>query len=198
MRNTQIGLILLASVLVSLAPRITAAQNLLGFYAGAGLGESDVRVDAAPPPFGDHHTGWKLMAGVRPISFLGAELEYADFGDPHGTRATAGSLFGVGYLPLPLPWIDVYGKGGMARLEERISGVSYLPGAGPCPLNNPNCAFVPFEQSSTTTRFAYAVGAQARLGFIPGLSHLTVRAEYERISAPGDPDLLSVGLLWSF
>lgn len=38
-----------------------------------------------PAALSDHDNGWKLLIGMRPISFTGAELEYIDFG--HGTSA---------------------------------------------------------------------------------------------------------------
>ena len=71
---------------------------------------------------------------MRPISILGAELEYIDFGhpstayDPNNSNANgfdshprAGVLFGVGYLPLPIPFIDIYGKAGVARLQTDVT-----------------------------------------------------------------------------
>src|SRR5258708_39109670 len=69
-----------------------SAADLLGFYAGAAVGQADIRANevgfALPPvgfngaPFGvnKHATGWKVLAGIRPISLFGAELEYVDFG----------------------------------------------------------------------------------------------------------------------
>ena len=76
--------------------------------------------------FDNHATAWQLTAGVRPISPLGIEYDYIQFGSPNGyigssydngstTRANA--LFAVGYLPLPVPFLDVYAKLGVARLQ---------------------------------------------------------------------------------
>ncbi len=192
------------------------ADNLLGFYAGVGVGESTVRSDrnfaADYGDYGydhDHHTAWKAMLGIRPISLIGAELEYIDFGHPSGddnyynynynynygpdSHPRAIAAFGVGHIPLPLPFLDIYAKAGAARLHTNVNGFDGESCAsfsfnGPCvPVASPS-------RSVWDTRFAYGAGVQYRFFF--GLS---VRAEYERISSPyGDPDLLSVGATYTF
>ncbi len=183
----------------------------LGFYVGAGVGYSDVRGDGNY--FGDdygydrHDTAWKVLAGLRPIAPVGAELEYIDFGNPSldpayaydgysydnattDTRATV--LFGVGYLPIPLPFLDVFGKVGVARLEETSSAYytyNYPVGCGVC-------APVPAgsdRQTDWSTDLAYGAGVQAKF------ANLAVRAEYERISTSGrDPDAVTVSATWTF
>ena len=69
------------------------------------------------------------MIGVRPISVVGAELEHIDFDSVHGSipgtflignvqgdlHSNATALFAVGYLPLPVPLLDVHAKAGVAR-----------------------------------------------------------------------------------
>src|ERR1700722_12512958 len=83
---------LLATLVVGACAASTAAlaDNAAGFYLGAGVGYSTVRSDdpayGYPGYFNDHETAWKVMAGVRPIPFVGAEAEYIDFGQPslHG------------------------------------------------------------------------------------------------------------------
>src|SRR3984957_6188080 len=114
------------------------ADNLAGFYVGGGVGYSTIRSDdpayGLPGYFNDHQTAWKAIVGVRPIPFVGAEFEYIDFGQPgnHGDRYNiandgldshprAEALFGVAYLPLPIPFFDVYGKAGMARLQTDVT-----------------------------------------------------------------------------
>src|ERR1700679_2672179 len=61
--------------------------NPLGFYVGAGVGESTVRSgkqgDGLRGERNDSEFAWKLIAGVRPIPFVGAEFEYTDFGHPN-------------------------------------------------------------------------------------------------------------------
>jgi Outer membrane protein beta-barrel domain len=192
----------LSLLLVGAAPFCSSlpaqAENPLGLYIGAGVGESHVRNDNVAS-FVENHTGWKALIGIRPIAILGAELEYTDFGHPGATGVTvapglaynvdasqkATSLFGVAYLPLPLPVLDIYGKAGWSNLKSEINASCVTPttcGGNP-----------PYHQESTDSRLAYGLGAQAK--FLA----LGVRAEYERISAPGgSPDLYSLIATWTF
>jgi len=109
-------------------------------------------------------------------------------GIPRGPRhadasAKGAALFGVGYLPLPLPLVDVYGKLGLARLDRKANG-------GFCGVDG--CGEL-FRLNRQETRFAWGTGAQMRV------SQLALRVEYERISASGgDPDLVSIGANWQF
>jgi opacity protein-like surface antigen len=175
------------------------AENPLGFYLGGAVGDSDLRSNTGPfgyPGYLQHDTAWKVMAGIRPISLLGAEIAYMDFGHPsdftyygnQDTRATATALLGVGYLPLPMPFLDVYGKLGLARLQYR-AGSSFA-----CAFAQNSCQSVGYLQDQTDTRFAYGAGVQAKF------SSLAVRAEYERISYGSyqDPDMYTIGVTWTF
>jgi opacity protein-like surface antigen len=184
------------------------ADNSAGFYLGAGAGYSTVRSDdpayGLPGYYSDHQTAWKVIAGVRPISIVGAEFEYIDFGQPGNHRGyydvnyygfdshpRAAALFGVGYLPLPVPFFDVYGKAGVARLQ---TDVTTIVGAVTCPVSNPNCPpFILSRQNQTDNKFAYGVGLQSKVWGV------AFRAEYERISSPyGDPDAVTVSATWTF
>jgi hypothetical protein len=133
-----------ASCLAALAFALGAASagasdlNPLGFYFGGAVGQSNVRANevagfgapqgasGVPLGFDEHHTGWKLDVGMRPILPLGVELAYVDFGHPAalgnfygnstGLRTQidahpkAFELSGLAYLPLPVPLVDVYAK----------------------------------------------------------------------------------------
>jgi hypothetical protein len=63
-------------------------------------------------------TAYQFFVGVRPISFLGAEMAYLDFGHAYGTLNSAVAdlslkgegAFGMLYLPVPV--IDVYLEAG--------------------------------------------------------------------------------------
>ena len=121
------------------------AANPLGAYIGAGVGVSNVGNDnyynynyGYNGGYGNE-VAWKGMIGIRPIAFVGAELEYIDFGSSNGQNGCYGYgcgygnyyystpsshpkatvLYGVGYLPLP--FLDVYGKLGVARLQTNQS-----------------------------------------------------------------------------
>lgn len=201
------------------------AADPLGFYLGAGIGHSELRNSLGIGNFGltgfsgpysasGHYTGWKLMTGIRPLPVLGAEVAYVDFGSVNaaasipatptqgGLNATATAhprataLLAIGYLPIPLPHLDVFAKAGVAQLkyDVRVSGQATCPTNLPCFLP-PGVPLTPFLQSYAVngTHLAYGAGAQLKL------ASLAVRAEYERISAgSGDVDLLSLGLSFVF
>jgi hypothetical protein len=182
-----------------LAAGAANAFDPLGFYVGGAIGQSNVRSTRplfdAPLDFVKRHTGWKLIAGLRPISLLGAELEYIDFGRPNSqvgalvqaqAQAKATALFGLLYAPIPVPMLDIYGKLGLARLQSTVSATSSCGTVIGCTPGSTRL-------SDASNSLAYGGGAQ--LKFAP----LAVRAEYERISASGgDPDLFSLALTWSF
>jgi opacity protein-like surface antigen len=142
-----------------------------------------------------------VIAGVRPVSVLGAEFEYIDFGHPNNdygysgfnyygldSHPRASALFGVGYLPLPIPFVDIYGKAGVARLETNVTTFQ----GQPCPMNQ-SCSGTYFRQNHTDNRFAYGVGVQSKFWGV------SFRAEYERIRSQfGDPDALMVSATWTF
>lgn len=175
------------------------ADDPLGFYLGAGIGESEVRRESYF--FDEHHFAWEAFTGIRPIHFAGVELQYLDFGDPHAgpnynfasanSDAKAVSLLGVGYLPLSVPFLDIYGKLGVARLHSKTS--EQIPGLCPpgafCPLD----FIAERHQDQWSTDLAYGGGAQAKFGAI------AVRTEYERISVSGgSPDMFTFGVTWTF
>src|ERR1035438_3490877 len=188
------------------------ADNPVGFYLGAGAGYSTIRSDdpgyGLPGYYNDHQTAWKVIAGVRPISIIGAEFEYIDFGQPGNhygynsnsinyngldSHPRAAALFGVGYLPLPIPFFDIYGKAGVARLQTDVTTVSGTPGTGTCTVNTQFCPPIFSRQNQTDNKFAYGVGVQSKAWGV------SFRAEYERISSQfGDPDALTVSATWTF
>jgi opacity protein-like surface antigen len=180
--------------------------NPVGLYVGAGVGESTIRSDdpgyGLPAYYNDHQTAWKAVVGIRPISLVGAEVEYIDFGQPghrynddpavygYDSHPTAPVLFALGYLPIPVPFIDIYAKAGVARL--RLTANDYA--SEPCGTAGGNCYVITGRSDVTQTKFAYGAGVSSKLPF-----GFTVRAEYERITSPyGDPDAFTVGALWTF
>ena len=190
------------------------AADPLGFYVGAGIGHSqvpnDVQFAGAAGALGlsGGATGWKAILGIRPLSIIGAEAEYLDFGSATGSasipatvttgglNATGNShpkapaLFAMGYLPIPLPYLDIFAKAGVAELKSSVNASAQAT----CPTNLPCIPILipPYSASSSSTRFAYGAGLQVKL------ASLALRAEYERIhSSSGDPDLLSLALTWS-
>jgi len=196
-----------------------SAADPLGFYMGAGVGHSQVRNDvqfvgaSGAPILGslglsEGATGWKAIVDIRPLSMIGAEVEYLDFGSASGSanipatvtmgglNATATShpkapaVFATGYLPIPLPYLDIFAKAGVAELKSGVNASAQAT----CPIGLPCIQVIipPYSTSSSDMRFAYGAGVQVKL------ASLAVRAEYERIHvSSGDPDLLSLALTWS-
>jgi opacity protein-like surface antigen len=172
-----------------------------GVYLGASVGESwvEANVDAfgspqfGSPQFRRSDTGYQVMLGIRPLPFLGAEVDYLDLGDPHGgldftetdVRMRGGAAFGVLYLPMPIPTVDLFGKVGVSRFQTVITGGQSF-----------NCGFLcgpSFRETDDTTGLALGAGAQFKLGAF------AIRTEYEHFNAAGgSPSLASVGATWTF
>jgi len=185
------------------------ADNPLGFYIGAGAGYSTVRSDDSaygyPGYFNDRQAAWKGIIGIRPLSLIGVEAEYIDFGQPGHHRGNydanyygedshprAGALFAIGYLPIPLPYLDIYGKAGAARLKTTVNTV--VLGCDPSIQDCTGVVPSVYRHDQTDTKFAYGVGVQSRFPF-----GITLRGEYERISSSfGDPDAFMVSAIWTF
>ena len=165
-----------------------ADDDPLGFYVGGAVGLAEDRSDDFSLSFDKGMAGWKVLAGIRPISVLGAEVEYVDFGNPHTTfyggtvnanvKASAEGLYALAYLPIPVPTLDFYAKAGVARLQTSTNAEF--------PANN-------FASSSNNEHGAYGAGARVKFGPV------SVGLEYERVAATdGNQDLYSLGLLWGF
>ncbi len=163
------------------------ADDLLGLYAGAGITRAKVE-DIFHTNFNLSNTAWKIYAGFRPAGFpLGIDVDYMDLGNaaagtfqgPAHADAKAFAAYAVGYLPIPVPNIDVYGKAGLARWQFHGN----LPQQGL------------FDVSSNGTDFAWGVGAQVHF-----LERFAVRLEYEHfnINQADDVQLYSLGASYTF
>jgi opacity protein-like surface antigen len=183
-------LVATACVLLAVPGRNAMAADLLGAYVGGAVGQA--RVDSTEPfggAFTENHSAFKVMVGLRPISLVGAEIAYLDFGHPSrldgfiATDVTMKGAAALGILYLPVPIVDIYAKAGLARLQSTVttSIVCCIDIASPAPF------------SRTNVGFAGGAGAQFKVG------SFAVRAEYERFNAAGEhPSLLSVGATWTF
>jgi len=204
--HTAFPLLLLATLVFLVKPSGNAvAEELLGLYIGGSIGQSRVveHIETGCPcdldpgiaiteNFDQTHLAFQGALGARPISLVGAEIDYIDFGKPGGQvntfRASASmkgeAAFGVLYLPVPR--VNIYLKAGVARLESTFKYSS----CGPCACN---FCFGSIQLDRTTTAGAGGVGAQYRFG------SWAVRAEYERFNAAGgNPSLLSAGITSTF
>lgn len=167
------------------ATNALAADN--GIYIGASLGQSDVNINAHTnlPSFDGKDTAYKIIAGIRPLDWLGVEVNYVDLGKPDdnsirvGTQTTSleartngVSGFAVGFAAVGP--VDIFAKAGVVNWDATISthGARLTKTDG--------------------TDLAYGVGAQFRL-----LS-LSIRAEYERFELENSANLLSIGATWTF
>jgi OmpA-OmpF porin, OOP family len=159
---------LLALLALTLAAGVAHADNGT-FYVGAGIARDNLK-DITATASDLNSTNWKIWAGVRPISVFAVEADYIDLGsqtlnNPVSSthvdyKAFAG--YAVGYLPIPVPYLDVFGKAGLARWNS--SGGSSIPG-GPF-----------FSLSDEGTQFAWGIGGQVHVG------NLGARLEYENFS----------------
>jgi opacity protein-like surface antigen len=176
-----------AALALSMAGVGTVQAADHGFYLGAGLGQSKLdpdqkKLDFSALNYDSKDQGYKLIAGIRPLDVLGAEINYVDLGktDGNGTGGALRSkaqLFNasvVGYVPLP--FIDIFGKVGIARSKARYQqqGISNL--------------------KLDSTDFTWGAGVQAHFG------SLGARLEYERFNLPrtNAASMVSLGVTWTF
>ena len=192
------ALAIVTVVLLASGSTPARAADIIGLYVGGAIGQGRVEFDTGDPNLGtfkENHFAYKVLAGIHPIPGFGVEAEYVNFGDPTGTRAAsaltdvkmnAAAAFAVWTLPIPV--IDVFLKGGLARVESTAKGVDPFATCLIAPCTNGL-----FELNRTKTSLALGGGVQFKAGA------WAVRGEYERFEAPGGhPTLLSLGVTWTF
>lgn len=165
-------------MVLALGAAVARAENGV-FYAGAGVVRNSV-TDFTGPAGGLpdlKNTSWKAFAGVRPLNWLAVEADYVDLGSAGTTtgtgadivdaevRGSAFAAYGVGFVPIPLPAVDIFGKAGFARW--RLDG-------------NYAALFMPLSSkyADNGTEFAWGIGAQAHIGMFGA------RLEYESFQVP--------------
>ena len=174
--------ILFAVALLAL-PVLPAVAADNGFYLGASLGQANLKIDDLTnntfenDDFDADDMAFKLIAGIRPLDWLGVEAAYVNFGEPEDTvlgqklKADGDgiSAFAVGFLATGP--VDLFAKVGLISWDSKISGS--------------------FDDDGTD--LAYGAGAQFR---VLGLS---IRAEYEKFDISDvDLDMISVGVTYTF
>lgn len=131
------------AALVVLPAHLAAADNLLGLYVGGAVGQGQVAVSAYSASYAsqavgsnvpagadelkENHVAFKGIAGIRPLSLIGAELEYVDlvhvhetlFNYPADASMKGAAAFGLLYLPVPV--VDIYLKAGVAHLQSSLN-----------------------------------------------------------------------------
>ena len=161
---------------LAMAGTASAADN--GFYLGVGVGQSNVDIDSDAVRVEGDDTGFKGIAGFRPLDSFGVEVSYVDFGEvsENGSKAEADafSAYAVGFLPLGP--VDLFAKAGVVNSDTSFSGT------------------VGEKFSGSSTDFSYGAGVQFRL-----LS-LGARVEYEVYDVDDFDDLnmVSVSVTYTF
>jgi hypothetical protein len=181
---------LILLTVLTLGATAARAENGL-FYLGAGFSYNSVTNISdliVQNNSGNINGGaWKAFAGVRPINLFAVEADYMDLGSGNGTysfdpngcasfgppceaaahsdgSAYAGYL--VGFLPVPLPVLDIFAKAGAAHWK--LDGSLGALGGG----------FGPASFSNSGTDFAWGIGVQAHISMFGG------RLEYEQFNIP--------------
>lgn len=159
-------------LLTVLALGTTAARADTGlFYLGAGVTRGTLTAsNDGFAAYGEpdlSNTSWTAFAGVRPLKWVAAEADYIDLGSGSSstfgneytnvTRAdsSAWAAYAVGFLPVPLPVVDVYGKVGLARWKLTSTLFQFF--------NNPPPSSLITPRSFNGTDFAWGVGVQAHI-----------------------------------
>jgi len=183
------GLLCLIGILAVAAIPAAAADN--GFYLGASIGGSSIKVsdfddELGDLNFSDGDFAYKLFAGYRLMSFLGVEAGYVDLGSPSDAvgddinvkiGVDGWDAFAVGFLPIGP--VDVFAKLGLISWDANIRAA----------FEN-----IVEHDSDSGTDVAWGLGVALRLG------SLAVRAEGERFEL-GDADevyMFSVGATFTF
>ena len=179
-----------------------SSMNPLGFYVGGGVGQTRSGIhnfdswgfEGSNAAWDDHPTAWNAIIGIRPLSRFAVEGQYIDFGATHfdsgdiansRARVDAFALYAVGFLPIPLPYLDLFGKIGMARVRASASGEALCG-------SSISCAFR-FDGRDSDSQFTYGLGAQLKYQAV------AFRVEYLGSSARiGSPRAVMAELLLTF
>jgi hypothetical protein len=170
----------LATALFLASAATMAADN--GIYLGASLGQANIDIDSINRSnigIDGDDTGFKFIAGLRPLDWFAVEASYVNFGEieqgPLATETDGISAFGVFFVPVGP--VDLFAKGGLISFDTNVD----IDGIGTI-------------SQEDGTDLAYGVGVQFRL-----LS-LGIRAEYEKfdIDDVDDANMLSIGVTYTF
>jgi hypothetical protein len=184
--------VLMACAMFGLIATAQAADN--GVYAGIAVGQSktDVQSFFDDDEVDEEDTGFKLLLGLRPLDWLGVEVNYvylgevsggADFPDFTSFRVKQTGFGASGVLFYDIATFDLFAKAGLIRWDASRTVDTF---------------FGRFNVSDKGTDLTWGAGAQARFG------SLAARLEYERYEIDesdgfiGKPHLISLGLTWTF
>lgn len=177
-------------LLVTTASAASAADN--GIYFGGGIVRSylDANGDAVAEvltntDLDDDDNGFKVIAGIRPLDWFAAEVNYVDFGEISVGNPTTNaeySLQGIDAFALVLfgpPFLDIYAKLGVISWQSDSEST----------INAIRTA-----TDDDGFDVAYGAGAQLRFG------SFAARLEYERfeIETTDEASAVTLGLTWTF
>ncbi|MDE2220248.1 MAG: outer membrane beta-barrel protein [Gammaproteobacteria bacterium] len=170
--------ILAFSAALALAAAATPAFSVdKGFYLGGSLGQSESGIRNGNFNFKDRDQGYKLIAGIRPLSLLAVELNYVELGTATlgSAQAKTKAADGFALVFLPIPVVDVYGKLGYVSWKTDASAPT-------------------LSVHTSGSDLAYGAGVQVHF------TGLSARLEYEAFDAraAARPTLLSLGLTYTF
>ena len=117
---------LVCLALAGFAPQASAADN--GFYLGAGITQTNFNMEVDDLKDDTDDTGWKVIAGWRPLDFLAVEANYSDLGglDEDGVSVDSTVLSVDALLLAEIGIVDLYAKVGYANWDSKIT----VSGAG--------------------------------------------------------------------
>ena len=191
MKNGVIAALLLSGLAAAAAAQ---ADEESGFYAGAGVGVFDVRIDdfddidATIDDYDSDDTAWKAFAGWRMLKYFAAEVAYINLGSPDDeilpglnlTTETDGfAPYLVGTLPIG-DWFEVFAKAGYYWYETEIRVDTPIGSA---------------SDSASDSTFTWTAGMGINF-----FEHINVRLEYEQfdIDEVDDAEALWLTGAWRF
>ena len=164
----------LAAAALAAAASAQATDNVAGFYAGAGVGTFDVKINdfddvtTEVERYDSDDTAYKVFGGWRMNPYLAFELAYVNLGSPTdeilpGTNLTVETdgfaPYVVGTFPIG-DWFELFAKAGYYwyDVETRVSS----------PLGSAS-------SKSSDDNFTWSAGAGVNI-----FEHVNIRLEYEQ------------------
>ena len=108
--------------LAAFGPQAMAADN--GFYLGAGISQANTELSFEGLGSDDvDDTGFKLIAGWRPLDFLAVEANYIDMGgdSEDGTSIDSSAISVSALLLAEIGIVDLYARAGMANWDTEFT-----------------------------------------------------------------------------
>ena len=171
MKNGITAALLLSGLAAAAAAQ---ADEESGFYAGAGVGVFDVRIDdfddidATIDDYDSDDTAWKVFGGWRMTKYFAAEVAYVNLGSPDDeilpdltlTTETDGfAPYLVGTFPIG-DWFELFAKAGYYWYETEVQIDTPIGSA---------------SESDSDSTFTWTAGMGINF-----FEHINVRLEYEQ------------------